>query len=242
MKRCLKPKGLWPWFTPCKVCIVCVERYQWEWSQRLLAAYYAHKRTHFVTLTFNPAMSGKYAHIQKWLKRCRRSRLDFKYACVAEPHKRLVKGKQRWHYHLLMFTNSQYPSDKLRHHWKGGISHARLSSTDDIEYTVKYLHKTSNHPRASNGLAKSIFHKVAQHPLVAAALTAFPDASIGTITQNHWYKDQWGDPAYKELKFHPAKAKKRGGAGDTSPEYDYFKKVIKEYDMLPDLNGRREKG
>ncbi len=184
----------------CGACVACITAYKDLWYERLFREFKTRKRTHFVTLTFKPVLTGKYHHIQRWLKRCRRGGLAFKYCCVAEPHARHdpVTGKVRWHYHLLMFTDGPWKTDDLRHYWRGGISHGRLCRNDDLSYTVKYIEKGSERPRGSNGMGAEYYKAVEDHPLIQAALAAFPNAKIKGVRDRISY---WIDGEYYEDEF-----------------------------------------
>ncbi len=204
----------------CGTCKACQTAYQQLWYERLFREFKTRKRTHFMTLTFKPVLKAKYGHIQRWFKRCRKAGLTFRYICVAEPNPRLIDGKMRWHYHLLMFTDDVYPTDRLRKWWRGGISHGRLCRNDDISYTVKYIEKGDQRPRNSNGIGKQYYKDVENHPLVLAALAEWPNAKIGNVRDRigyyihgEYYEDDFymSPPEWKTEDFYEVKKRGIGG-------------------------------
>lgn len=207
----------------CGKCMACLTAYKDLWYERLFREFSTSKRVHFVTLTFKPVLKGRYEHIQKWIKRCRKAGLIFKYFCVAEPHERNdpVTGKVRLHYHLLIYTDQLFVSDKLRHYWRGGISHARLCQSGDLSYTVKYIEKGHERPKSSNGIGKLYYENVETHPLVEAALVAFPNAKIKGVRDriSYWidgeyYEDQFfmGPKKWETDEYYEARKRGRGGS------------------------------
>ncbi len=218
----------------CKQCPECAEHYRYEWFVRLLSAHKSHLRTHFVTLTFNPLMRAKYSHVQKWVKRCRKAKMKFLYFCVAEPHARPDDtGAKRWHYHLLIFTDEQFASRRLREHWKGGISHAKLTRLDHIEYCCKYITKGIERPRASNGLAGKLWREADTHVLVQAAIYWFPGSSVQSIrlfadgwdgNGEYYHRDivarrpkRLGETQREDHTYSEEYRRERGYSGETSP-------------------------
>jgi hypothetical protein len=106
----------------CRNCPKCYARKRRELRKACLLEQACSVKTHFITVTFRPGMSRQYVIIQRWLKRVRKSVCsDFKYVCVSEPHKRKDRaGRDRIHYHLLIFDKIGVTSTAIRGKWRAG--------------------------------------------------------------------------------------------------------------------------
>ena len=83
---------------------------------------------------------------------------------------------------MLLFTQDGYKTKALRHHWTDGWSHGRLVQYDDINYVCKYINKTDDRPRSSNGLTTSFWKQIDENPLIQGAGYIWPGAKIKMVT------------------------------------------------------------
>ena len=170
-------------WAPCRRCAKCLLFRALKWRDRAIVEIEAAPRSWFVTLTFDPihlagVISESYrfskldrsaaveraafGHVQKYMKRLRKSGARFRYVAVpewGEEHGRL-------HYHLLFHEAVEGSLTKrmIEGQWRSFV-HARLVSRgEDTEgtpagaarYVCKYLTKTLARPRASKNYGLSV--------------------------------------------------------------------------------------
>lgn len=160
-------------YVPCRKCPKCLKFRRLRWRERMESETLATKfRTWFVTFTFDPlALAGilamahsadpsklfeqrvdeaAYKHLQRAIKRLRKSGAAFRYVFVFE------RGEEtgRPHYHGLIHESGPAPVTyrQIAGCWRF-ISHAKLMPDGDLitfRYISKYLGKSlSIRPRAS---------------------------------------------------------------------------------------------
>lgn len=157
---------------PCRRCAKCLQFRQMKWRERAIwemdRAYYAGRRTWFVTLTFDPihlcgilmeARSSSikdieraaYKHAQRYFKRLRKLRCQFRYLAVYE----LGEKSGRPHYHIFLHENGSRPvlKETIESEWRSNV-HARLVGSEEADRNASYLTKYTTksldiRPRAS---------------------------------------------------------------------------------------------
>jgi len=163
---------------PCRRCAKCLQFRQMMWRERAIIeidqSHATGHRTWWLTLTFSEihlagiimeAMArdkevewAAYRHVQRYLKRLRKLRCQFRYLAIYE----LGKKTGRSHYHLFLHEVGTKPIVKaqLESQWRSNV-HARLVSSGDARrrasYVTEYATKSfSIRPRASSLYGKLI--------------------------------------------------------------------------------------
>lgn len=161
-------------FAPCRKCEKCLLFRQLKWSERIETEIERSLRTWHVTLTFAPVhLAGviaesharkyrklspdaameraAYAHVQKYLKRLRKSGARFRFFGVAE----YGSEHGRLHYHLAIheLVEGCLTKRQIDSQWRSFVG-AKLVKADEegghgVTYLTKYLTKQSIRPRAS---------------------------------------------------------------------------------------------
>lgn len=164
-------------WAPCRQCPKCLQFRRHRWAERVVLELEHAPRTWFVTLTFSPIhLAGvkaeayrqpehlpqpvreeraSYVHVQRYLKRLRKSGGRFCFVAVPE----WGDENGRLHYHLLVHEqDAERPLTKrtLQGQWRDSFSQAKLVTLAQTEscartagYITKYLTKQSTLVRAS---------------------------------------------------------------------------------------------
>lgn len=145
-----------------------------KWRERAIFELGRSNRTWFITLTFSPVHlagilleakgssmkeieAAAYPHVQRFLKRLRKLKCQFRYLAVYE------RGEKtgRSHYHLFLHENGDKPVFKaqIESQWRSHV-HARLVRGDEGGGTASYLTKYATksfdiRPRASARYGKT---------------------------------------------------------------------------------------
>lgn len=152
---------------PCRKCPKCLQFRQMQWREKALAeierSWSEGRRTWVVCLSFSPVhLAGiymearrkfgvlgdvstrqlewaAYRHVQKYFKRLRKAKCEFRYLAVYE------RGEKsgRSHYHLLLHEAGSKPIVKNAHLealWRSQV-HARLIGRDEAGVNASYVTK-----------------------------------------------------------------------------------------------------
>lgn len=157
-------------YGPCRKCQKCLTFRTMQWRERIETELKAVERSWFVTLTFAPIhlagviaeanakMKGPvgqaeierqaYSHVQRYLKRLRKSGARFRYFAVSE----YGEEKGRLHYHLLIheLNPGHVTWMLLDKKWRSFV-YANLvrKAGASASYVSKYISKSISRPIAS---------------------------------------------------------------------------------------------
>lgn len=142
MSRCLSP--IWlnsrSMYVPCGKCYNCVSSRRNAWTFRLLCECFHHKKSAFLTLTYDNVhlpltkfgtMTLVVEHLNMFIKDLRNSKYEFKYYAIGE-----YGGKHgRPHYHIIIFYDIDIPFNRF---WVFGNVHEGSVKPASIHYVSKF--------------------------------------------------------------------------------------------------------
>lgn len=151
------PTKKYEFFVPCGKCMYCRLQRRKEWTVRLIHENEQHKKSSFITLTYDdehlPDDSTLVkSDLQKFIKKIRKTGRNIKYYACGE----YGENTKRPHYHILMFGVDYDEQKFIKRTWENGSVHIGFITPDSIRYTAQYIDKKIYGERAADHYKKRI--------------------------------------------------------------------------------------
>lgn len=134
----------------CGKCMPCRINHMRRWLGRLLLESLCHQFTWFMTLTYDddhlPVRKGPDGSairdlckedLQKWIKRCRKAGIRFRYFAVGE----YGEKTERPHYHAIVFGPPLEEAERMQELWGLGFTSGAPADIRSMRYTLGYVLK-----------------------------------------------------------------------------------------------------